>query len=79
MATSEDEDEQVIHKDVINQMHSANESEFNKKWNWLLLCKTIAEWLTEPYYTTLHRNLFEVLTFSTLIKEQVEILKSKQK
>jgi hypothetical protein len=77
--TGEAEDEEPIHKNPIGQMNVSNEKEFNKKWNWLLLCKTIAEWLTEPYYTTLERNLFEVLTFATLIKEQVEILKSKQK
>lgn len=80
MATGEDEGEESIStKDPIGQMNASNEKQFNKKWNWLLLCKTIAEWLMESYYTTLHRNLFEVLTFATLLKEQVEILKQKQK
>ena len=61
----------------IEEMNAKSKSDFNKKYNWLLLCKTIAEWLTEPYYTTLHRNLWEILTFATLITEQVETLKLK--
>ncbi|RZJ82575.1 MAG: hypothetical protein EOO47_00055 [Flavobacterium sp.] len=60
-------------------MNAETESNFNKKWSWLLLCKEVAEWLTESYYTTLHRNLFEVLTFATLISEKIEIEKAKIK
>jgi hypothetical protein len=58
-------------------MNAESEKEFNKKWNWILLCKSVSEYLAEPFFTTMYRSLFEVLTFGTLLKEQVEIIKSK--
>lgn len=60
-------------------MNTENEAAFNKKWSWLLLCKEVSEWLNESYYTTFSRNLYEVLTFATLISEKIEIEKAKVK
>lgn len=60
-------------------MNASNESNYQKKWSWLLLCKEVSEWLNESYFTTMHRNLYEVLTFATLITEKIQIEKSKMK
>ena len=79
METNKDETKEPISKreNVIGNMYAEQEKEFNKKWNWLLLCKTVSEYLFEPFFATMHRNLYEVLTFGTLLKEQVEIIKNK--
>ena len=73
----EDQEDIQVRRSAINELNQQAEQEFNKKWNWLLLCKSVSEYLFEPFFTTMNRNLFEVLTIGTLLKEQVDILKNK--
>jgi hypothetical protein len=73
LETDKDEDA----RNIIQSIHNDNEREFNKKWNWILLCKSVSEFLFISVPETWKLNLFEVLTYGSLLKEQVELIKSR--
>ena len=70
-----DKDEDA--RNVIQSIHNDNEREHNKKWNWILLNESVSEFKRQSVDKTWKDNLFEVLTYGSLLKEKVELIKSR--
>ncbi|TWR26911.1 hypothetical protein FPZ42_07705 [Mucilaginibacter achroorhodeus] len=75
----ENDIEAVQPKSLISELNKSLEDDFNKRWGWFEIAKNVADYTRETLFQTMQRNVAEVLTLATLLKEKVALIESKYK
>lgn len=51
-------------------------NERQNKWGWLLIAKNVADWQNTNIKDVLKSNCYEVLTYATLVKDEVDFIQA---